>query len=100
MVERRTCAKLIRFTPEELARVVERARAARQVPARYIREAAVGAVPRPRHALAADEIVRRVGRLAVTLRTLSPAIHAQDPARAAAFDAALADLLDLIRAVG
>ena len=95
---RRTCAKLIRFSPDELARVVERARAVRQPPARYIREAALGGAPRSRAAPVADDVVRRLARLGVILRDLAPTVHHCDAERGAVFDAALADLLDVIRA--
>ena len=98
---RRTCPKLIRFSPDELARVVERALAVRQPPARYIREAALGSAPRPRQSsTTADEVVRRLARLGVLLRDLAPQVHAQDAERGAALDAALAELLAVIRGLG
>lgn len=95
--QRRSRAKLIRFSPEELTRVVERARAAGQTPARFVREAAVGGSPRPRHAPLTDDVVRELARIGVVLRDLAPTVHEQDAARGAAFDAALAAVLDVIR---
>ncbi len=45
----RTAAKLIRFAPDELATVCRLARVCGRTPARFIREAALGAIPKARH---------------------------------------------------
>src|SRR5947207_6445181 len=65
MPERRTAAKLIRFHPEELARITERARLCGQTSSRFIRETALGAIPKARQHAATDAALRepaRVGR--------------------------------------
>ncbi len=46
MPQGRTAAKLIRFDPDELAAVCRRARVCGRTPARFIREAALGAIPK------------------------------------------------------
>src|SRR5919108_2428003 len=61
MPERRTAAKLIRFHPEELARITERARACGRTPARFIRETALGAIPKPRQPAERDPLLRELG---------------------------------------
>src|SRR5919204_648282 len=58
MAERRTAAKLIRFHREELARITERARASARTPGRFIREAALGAVPKPQQNTERDRVLR------------------------------------------
>jgi hypothetical protein len=50
MPQGRTAAKLIRFAPDELAAVNRRARTCGRTPARFIREAALGAIPKARPA--------------------------------------------------
>jgi hypothetical protein len=65
MPERRSVAKLIRFHPAELARITARAQACGQTPARFIRETALGASPKPRPEASADPLLcemARVGR--------------------------------------
>src|SRR5260370_9594970 len=59
MPERRTTAKLIRFRAEELACITAAARACGQTPARFIRQTALGAIPRPRPHAAADPLLRK-----------------------------------------
>jgi hypothetical protein len=49
MPPRRTAAKLVRFTPDELAAVHRRAHACGRTSARFFREAALGAIPKARH---------------------------------------------------
>src|SRR5437867_1575041 len=63
MPERRTAAKLIRFHREELARITERARVCGRTPARFIRETALGAIPRPRHHATTDALLRSLARI-------------------------------------
>ncbi|HXQ30007.1 MAG TPA: hypothetical protein VN848_12160 [Gemmatimonadales bacterium] len=67
----RTTAKLIRFRPDELARITARARACGQTPARFIRETALGAVPAARREPAAPEILRALARLGASLDALA-----------------------------
>jgi hypothetical protein len=71
MSERRTTAKLIRFRAEELARITARARACGQTPARYIRETALGAIPRPRSHAAAEPLLSELARIGRALEQLA-----------------------------
>lgn len=65
----RTVRKPTRWTPEEWARIEEKARARGVPPLRYVREAALGEPPAPRrHAL--DELTRQLGRVLSNLRQL------------------------------
>lgn len=61
MPERRTATKLIRFHSEELARITERARVCGQTPARFIRETALGAIPKARQHAATDVALYELG---------------------------------------
>jgi hypothetical protein len=80
MPERRTTAKLIRFRPEELARITARARACGRTPACFIRETALGAIPRPRPDAAADPLLCELARVGRRLDTGQPAQAGQDTA--------------------
>jgi hypothetical protein len=75
MPERRTAAKLIRFHAQELACITAAARACGQTPARYIRETALGAIPRPRPHTAAEPLLRELAQIGRALAQL--ARHAQ-----------------------
>ncbi|HXQ28914.1 MAG TPA: hypothetical protein VN848_06550 [Gemmatimonadales bacterium] len=67
----RTAAKLIRFRPDELARITARARACGHTPARFIRETALGAVPAARREPAAADVLRALARLGASLDALA-----------------------------
>ena len=71
MSQRRTLAKLVRFSPEELSRITERARICGRTPARYIREAALGAIPKPRHHTDRDALLRELARIGGKLARLA-----------------------------
>ena len=71
MPPRRTAAKLIRFTPDELAAVHRRAHACGRTPARFIREAALGAVPKARHHEDRDRVLLALARLGGQLSVLA-----------------------------
>jgi hypothetical protein len=71
MPEPRTTTKLIRFRPEELAQVTARARACGQAPARFIRETALGAIPRAHHDLAAAPLLHELARIGRSLDELA-----------------------------
>ena len=71
MAERRTAAKLIRFHREELARITERARACARTSARFIREAALGAVPKPQQNTERDRVLRELARIGRSLDQLA-----------------------------
>lgn len=83
MPERRTAAKLIRFHLDELARITERARICGRTPARFIRETALGVIPKPRHHAVTDTVlcdITRIGRCLDELARLAEA--SQHPALA------------------
>ncbi len=71
MPERRTAAKVIRFHPGELARITARAQACGETPARFIRETALGAIPKPRHDAAADPLLCELARIGRRLDQLA-----------------------------
>ncbi|MGH7612684.1 MAG: plasmid mobilization protein [Gemmatimonadales bacterium] len=60
---RRTATKLLRLHPDELARITARAEACGLNPARFIRETALGAMPKARHHADTDRLLRALGRL-------------------------------------
>ncbi|MGH7620051.1 MAG: plasmid mobilization protein [Gemmatimonadaceae bacterium] len=97
--ERRNCPKLVRFSPTELAVVVDRARASGRPVACYIRESALGAKPRARHAALNDAAVTELAKFATRLGNLAR-LAAERQSPEAATCAALADAaLDLIRRI-
>ena len=63
MTARRTAAKLIRFRPDELTQIVQRAHDCGRTPARFIREAALGAIPKPRHHADRDAMLRELAHV-------------------------------------
>src|SRR5258708_21852896 len=98
MVDRRTAAKLIRFHPEELEQIVERARRAGLTPARFIRETALGAAPRARSYAVDQPLLNELARIGRSLDQIAHrALAAQDPALAAETSAALEHHQALIR---
>jgi hypothetical protein len=71
---------LIRFRPDELARITARAHACGRTPARFIRETALGAVPAARRDAAAADALRALARLGASLDALARYSRAhQDP---------------------
>ena len=77
MPPRRTLTKLLRFHPAELAVIAARAQRCGRTPARFIREAALGAIPKPRHHTDRDQLLRDLARIGSSLATL--ATRAGDP---------------------
>jgi hypothetical protein len=71
MPERRTAAKLICFHPDELVRITERARVCGQTPARFIRETALGAIPKARQHGATGALLREMARIGESLDELA-----------------------------
>lgn len=71
MSQLRTVAKLVRFSPDEIARVSERARTCGRTVARYIRETALGAVPKARHHVERDALLRELARTGRDLARLA-----------------------------
>ena len=98
--ERRTAAKLIRFTPSELERVLDQAKASGRPVASFIREAALGSRPRMKSgSTVGDAIVPQLARLGTRLGPLARAAAEHDLPNAADFNTALAELLATIRQI-
>lgn len=96
MSERRTIAKLIRFAPKELSAIQERAYACGRTPARFVREAALGAIPKPRRHEDRDRLVLAFARVGGQLSVL--ATRADRGALSDADRAQLAEALEQHRA--
>ena len=95
----RTCAKLIRFTSEELQLVINRARSAGRPVACYIRESSLGPAPRTRRTTLSDAVIRTLGQLATRLSLLAVEAKNQHLTQADEFEKAVSELLDIIRQV-
>lgn len=96
---RRTCAKLIRFSPEELGTVVERARSAGLPVACYVREVSLGVTPRTRKTELSDPAIRALARIGNELQKLSRVASEQRLPCAADFERAVGEVLNVIRAL-
>ena|SRR5438105_699466 len=101
---RRTVRK-IRFTPEEWARVTDRAAECARPPARYVREVALGSIPRVRHSQVRAPIIRELGRIAVTLVQIASGRpetfnRNDDPVVRDMLQRALDELLAAVRRIG
>lgn len=97
---KRTEASLVRFTRDEFRAVTDRARECGLPPARFIREAALGAVPKARRTPANAELIRQLARIGTALRQLAAGGRDRDDALTSdALSGALAELLDTIRRV-
>ncbi|HVH67200.1 MAG TPA: hypothetical protein VM716_04980 [Gemmatimonadales bacterium] len=92
MPERRTAAKLIRFHAEELARITERAQECGRTPARFIRETALGSIPRPRRQAPTDALLRSLARIGRCLDELAHLAKASQHAALADQARAILDL--------
>lgn len=97
--ERRSHRKLIRFAPDELRLVSERARASGRPVACYIRESALGASPRSRRTDLSDSVIRALAGAATSLTSLATAAKEQRLSNAADLERAVSDVLELIRAL-
>lgn len=98
---KRTVPSMVRFTPDEFLIVAERARTCGRPPARYIREAALGAVPKARRTTGSAELIRELSDIGNTLQELRTiAESACDESVAERCEAVLLDVLDAIRRVG
>lgn len=97
--ERRTSPKLIRFTPEELQVVINRAVSAGRPVACYIRESSLGAAPRARRAALSDAVIRTLGHLATRLSLLATEAKDHHLAQADEFQQAVSEVLDIVREV-
>lgn len=98
--ERRTAARLIRYTPEELRLVADRARACGRPVACYVRECSLGAVPRARHAHGDAEVIRSLARIGNMLTDLTRLVAAEPRLEPVELRVALDELLTVIRRIG
>lgn len=96
---RRTAAKLIRYTPEELGRVTDRARACGQPVACYVRECSLGAVPKARHARRDAEVIRALARIGNVLAELTRVADTDSLTWSTEVQMALEELLATIRRI-
>ena len=91
---------MVRFTADEFALIRERARECGKPPARYIRETALGAVPRARRSTANAAVIRELARIGNVLTQLAEVARRSDtPAGSAAIEAALSEVLETIRRI-
>src|SRR5690348_6189220 len=97
MSERRTIAMLIRFAPSELHAIQERASACGRTPARFIREAALGAVPKSKRKEHRDRLLLAFARVGGQLSIL--VARADRGAMPEADRAQLAEALEQHRAI-
>jgi hypothetical protein len=102
MADRRTAAKLIRFHAAELSLVTEHARLCGLTPARFIREAALGVVPRAKRHADTAPLLHEMARIGRDLDQLARAVreHGEVPEAerlTAALDAHLAAVRRLAR---
>ena len=95
----RTAKSLVRFTPDEFAIIADRARACGRTPARFIREAALGAVPRERRSAVNADLVRQLARIGNNLNQLAVRAHTGSPLPVDALEATLSELLAAVRRV-
>lgn len=81
----RSTAKLVRFSTDEIARVRERAQSCGYTSARYIRETALGAIPKARHHAERDALLRELSRIGRDLERLTriAELHGLDQLRSA-----------------
>jgi Mobilization protein NikA len=72
----RTVIRPTRFTPEEWALLVRRARECGLAPSTYMREVSLGAVPRARPGVVSREAVYQLSRIGNNLNQLARAANA------------------------
>lgn len=94
---KRTCTRLIRFSPDEIQLVAERARVSGRPVACYIRDSSLGASPRVRRTELSDSIIRALAQVATRLAPLAAAAKEQGLAGAADFERTVSDVLNIIR---
>jgi hypothetical protein len=99
--KKRTVQSMVRFTPDEFVAVAERARVCGRPPARYIREVALGAVPKARKATTNAELIRELSAIGNTLQQLRMTPRGVGDAPVAEqCELAFRELLDVIRRIG
>ena|ERR1035437_7861076 len=96
---RRTSTKLIRFSPDELELVINRARSAARPVACYIRESSLGPAPRARRAGLSDAVIWTLSQLATRLSQLATEAKNHHLAQADEFQQAVSEVLDIVREV-
>ncbi len=96
---RRTSTKLIRFSPDELELVINRAGSAARPVACYIRESSLGPAPRARRAGLSDAVIRTLSQLATRLSLLATEAKNHHLAQADEFQQAVSEVLDIVREV-
>lgn len=88
----------IRYTAAEWGRIMELARASSRPPARYVREASLGAAPRVRRSQANEDVIRELGRIGTALIRLAPTCKDLGLADfATTIDTTLTELLATVR---
>ena len=91
---------MVRFTAEEFALIRERARECGKPPARYIRDTALGAIPRSRRSAANAAVIRDLARIGNALTQLAEVARRSDmPDDSAAIEATLREVLETIRRI-
>lgn len=95
--ERRSLTRTVRFAPQELQLVAQRARAAGQPLTRYIRESSLGPSPRPRRAHLSNKLINMLGLIALQLTQIATEAKHQHLAKAHEFDEAVSKAIDIIR---
>src|SRR5580704_6864469 len=76
--EPRTKPTLVRWTPAEIATVTERAKECNLPVARFVRECALGAVPKAAHHIDQKALLRELARSGNNLNQLAHEAHARE----------------------
>ena len=88
----------IRFSDREWAVIVDHARLCGRAPARYVRETALGAVPRSSRAQATAPFIHELGRLGTQLRRLSDQLTAAgESSRTQQLEELLAEIFRIVQ---
>jgi hypothetical protein len=88
----------IRYTDAEWSEIVDRARVCGRPPARYVRETSLGSMPKTRPTQANASLIRELGRIGIALQRLAAtAREARSLPQAATLDAALAEVIAVVR---
>lgn len=94
------CPRKIRYTDAEWAIIVSQARSCGRPPARYVRETSLGSTPRASRSRADAEVIHELGRVGTTLTRIAAARQDGQHGSQAAIEAALVELLAVIRRLG
>lgn len=98
---KRTVPSMVRFTPDEFLVIAERARACSCPPARFIREAALGAVPKAKRMAGNAELIRELSAIGTRLQELRSIVAGAGNALSAErCEAALMEVLEAVRRIG